>query len=165
MASLGSLSLDKKVICEECNNEWNLVKKFPKEEIEDKISRYLNTPVQLRGCITYVPSRQSQLSSSLLSPIPELPKSDEQIHYNAVAQKAASAKKKELEKELDELQVMARITINPEYNRNFSSKISDIKKPETNSAIVEDFSMLSSSLGITDHESIAIAVALDYISD
>ncbi|CAG8593383.1 23633_t:CDS:2, partial [Gigaspora margarita] len=39
------------------------------------------------------------------------------------------------------------------------------KQPRSNSVTVEDFSMLSSSLGITDHESIAIAIALGYVSD
>ncbi|CAG8757672.1 18597_t:CDS:1, partial [Dentiscutata erythropus] len=57
---------------EECNNEWNLVKKLPKDEIEDKILRYLNIQVQLQECIIYVPSRQFQLSQSSSSPIPEL---------------------------------------------------------------------------------------------
>ncbi|RIB06424.1 hypothetical protein C2G38_2217139 [Gigaspora rosea] len=129
MASLGSLSLDKKVLCEECNNKWKLVKKLSKEEIEDKISRYLNTPVQLHGCITHVPNRQSQLlQSSLPQLVLERPTSDEQIHYNTIVQKAATAKKKELEKELNELQNMARIITNPEYRRNFSSQISDLKK-------------------------------------
>ncbi|CAG8804317.1 1315_t:CDS:1, partial [Gigaspora rosea] len=39
------------------------------------------------------------------------------------------------------------------------------KQTRTNSAIVEDFFTLSSLLGITDHESIAIAIALGYVSD
>ncbi|CAG8690256.1 17885_t:CDS:1, partial [Gigaspora rosea] len=37
------------------------------------------------------------------------------------------------------------------------------KQTRTNSAIVEDFSTLSSLLGITNHKSIAIAIALDYV--
>ncbi|CAG8550567.1 15850_t:CDS:2, partial [Gigaspora rosea] len=97
MASLNSPSHDKKVLCEECNNEWKLVKKLSTEEIEDKISRYLNTPVQLRGYIIHVPSRQSQLlQSSSLPLVLERPISDVQIHYNAIVQKAATAKKKNL---------------------------------------------------------------------
>ncbi|CAG8814822.1 9076_t:CDS:1, partial [Gigaspora rosea] len=43
-------------------------------------------------------------------------------------QKEASAKKKELEKELAELQAMSRITTNPEYYKSFSSQVSDIEK-------------------------------------
>ncbi|CAG8751834.1 8221_t:CDS:1, partial [Racocetra fulgida] len=36
---------------------------------------------------------------------------------------------------------------------------------ETNSAIIEDFSMPLSSVKISDYESIAIAVAFDYVSE
>ncbi|RIB24911.1 hypothetical protein C2G38_2167286 [Gigaspora rosea] len=122
MASLGSPTLDKKALYEECNKEWKVVKKHPKKEIENKISRYLNTLVQLRKCIMHVPSGRFQPSQSLSPPLVlKPPKSDEQIHYNAIVQKAASAKKKKLEKELNELQDIARITTNPEYHRNFSS--------------------------------------------
>ncbi|CAG8823145.1 19050_t:CDS:2, partial [Gigaspora margarita] len=39
------------------------------------------------------------------------------------------------------------------------------KQTRTNSAIVEDFSILSSLLGITDYEFIAIAIALGYVLD
>ncbi|CAG8789819.1 3042_t:CDS:1, partial [Gigaspora rosea] len=39
------------------------------------------------------------------------------------------------------------------------------KQPRSNLATVEDFSMLSSLFGITDHKSITIAVALGYVSD
>ncbi|CAG8754196.1 3862_t:CDS:2 [Dentiscutata erythropus] len=58
----------------------------------------------------------------------EPPKSDEPISYNAIAQKEVFAKKKELEKELAELQAMSRIITNPEYYKSFSSQISDIEK-------------------------------------
>ncbi|CAG8694729.1 22219_t:CDS:1, partial [Gigaspora rosea] len=47
----------------------------------------------------------------------------------------ATTKKKELEKELNELQDMARITTNPEYCRNFFSQISDVKKSIKNQNI------------------------------
>ncbi|CAG8728508.1 17865_t:CDS:1, partial [Gigaspora rosea] len=71
------------------------LKKLSKEEIKDKISRYLNTPVQLCGCITHVPSGQSQLlQSSLLLLLLERPTSNKQIHYDAIAQKVATAKKR-----------------------------------------------------------------------
>ncbi|CAG8801284.1 18342_t:CDS:1, partial [Gigaspora rosea] len=36
---------------------------------------------------------------------------------------------------------------------------------ESNSSTAESFSMPSSSVGISDHESIAIAVALGYVSE
>ncbi|CAG8518593.1 346_t:CDS:2, partial [Dentiscutata heterogama] len=117
----------------------------------------------LRGCTTHVPNKQSLPSSSSSSSLPlEPPKSDEPISYNAVAQKEAFAKKKELEKELVELQAMTRITTNPEYYRSFSSQVSDIQKSIKSQDVrtAESFSMPSSSVGISDHESIAIAVAL-----
>ncbi|CAG8787113.1 21457_t:CDS:1, partial [Dentiscutata erythropus] len=72
-----------------------------------------------------IPSNQSLLSQSLaisLSLPLEPPKSDEPIFYNAIAQKEASAKKKELEKELAELQAISRIITNPEYYKSFSSQ-------------------------------------------
>ncbi|CAG8659484.1 23044_t:CDS:2 [Dentiscutata erythropus] len=76
----------------------------------------------------HVPSRQSllsQLSSSQLSLSLELPESDKLIFYNAIVQKEASAKKKELKKELPKLQAITKITTNPEY---YSFQISDIQK-------------------------------------
>ena len=52
MASTGIPFPSKKGLCEESNKKWNVVKKCSKEEIKDKIREYLNTPIQLRGCIT-----------------------------------------------------------------------------------------------------------------
>ncbi|RIB13807.1 hypothetical protein C2G38_2040688 [Gigaspora rosea] len=131
MASSGSPSPDKKALCDECNHEWDLVKKLSQEEIENKIFNYLNTQVQLQGYVTRIPSNRSLPSQSLAtsSSLPlEPPKSDEPISYNAIAQKEASAKKKELEKELAELQAMSKITTNPEYYKSFSSQVSYIEK-------------------------------------
>ncbi|CAG8675671.1 4350_t:CDS:2, partial [Gigaspora rosea] len=50
---------------------------------------------------------------------------------------------------------------------NYARRCCTICKPqlEPNSAVVEGFSMPSSSVRISDHESIAVAVALGYISE
>ncbi|CAG8769570.1 22130_t:CDS:1, partial [Dentiscutata erythropus] len=122
MALLGSASLDIKVLCEECNDKWNLVKKLSQEEIKNKIFNYLNTSVQLRECIIHVLYRQSLPSQSSF-PL-ELPKSDELISCNAIAQK----EKKELEKELAKLQAITRITTNPEYYKSFSFQVFNIQR-------------------------------------
>ncbi|CAG8710511.1 8751_t:CDS:1, partial [Racocetra fulgida] len=52
----------------------------------------------------------------------------EPISYNTLVQKEASIKKKELEKELAELQAITRITTNHEYYKNFSSQAFNIQK-------------------------------------
>jgi hypothetical protein len=95
MVSTGSPHPDKKTLCEESNNKWRLIKNCSKEEIENKIHEYLNTPVQLRGCLTL-----NQRSYSIPSPPPtnqpitELLEPDELTSYNATSQKAAIKKKK-----------------------------------------------------------------------
>jgi len=48
MTSTGSPRPDKETICQESNEEWSLIKKYPKETIEDKICEYSNSPIQLR---------------------------------------------------------------------------------------------------------------------
>ncbi|RIB28647.1 hypothetical protein C2G38_2028363 [Gigaspora rosea] len=96
-ASSGSQSPDKKALCDECNHEWDLVKKLSQEEIENKIFNYLNIPIQLQECVTHIPSNRSlpSQSSAISSLLPlELPKSDEPISYNAIAQKEVLLKKK-----------------------------------------------------------------------
>ena len=67
MALTGSSCSDKETICQESNEEWSLIKKYPKETIEDKIWEYLNSPIQLRGCMTISSNQQPrQVLSSLL---------------------------------------------------------------------------------------------------
>jgi hypothetical protein len=61
IVSTGTPDANKKALCEESNKEWRLIKKCSEEEIEDKINRYLNTPLQLRGCLTLLKQRSDSM--------------------------------------------------------------------------------------------------------
>ena len=107
-----------------------------KEEIKDKIREYLNTPIQLRGCITSSTKQSDPVLRSLQpppSPLPLPPPSTiqllelDKIPLNAAAQRLAINKKKEFEKSLAELKNMFEITTNPEYLKDFASRIASVE--------------------------------------
>ena len=52
MATTGTPSPNRNVLCKEVTKEWLLMRKKEKNEIDTRIKEYLNTQVQLRGCIT-----------------------------------------------------------------------------------------------------------------
>ncbi|CAG8796314.1 8117_t:CDS:1, partial [Gigaspora rosea] len=115
-------------LCNEASNVWKTLKNSNENDIQNKISEYLTTPIYIHGCMQTITITQEQprISLPMNSPsnssnIPE--EIPEEIPYNAAAQKRIIELIQNANKELDETKKMIEITTNAELKAQFAMQI------------------------------------------